>query len=178
MKSRNGTLANGKLVRSHILQDGDKIQLGSTTILKFTYHDHLDESFQKQMYEAALRDGLTNAFNKKYFFDRVASELAYGLRHETPLSLLMMDLDHFKRLNDTYGHLAGDHVLQSMSRRVTSSIRTEDVFARYGGEEFALICRGIRLPNAAIMQDNEQFQQLGSMKKSLQKKILELHCRD
>ena len=151
MNSSNGTFANGRRIRTHILKDGDKIQIGSTTILKFTYTDDLDETFQRQMLEAALRDGLTKAFNRKYFHDRLESEYAYSIRHKSPLTLLMMDIDHFKSFNDTHGHLAGDHVLKGMAQRVQSSIRTEDVFARYGGEEFALICRGIPLADGAIV---------------------------
>ena len=68
------------------------------------------------MYESALRDGLTKAFNKKYFLDRLESEFAYAIRHTTPLALVLFDIDHFKKVNDTHGHLAGDHVL-SRSRR-------------------------------------------------------------
>jgi diguanylate cyclase (GGDEF)-like protein len=144
MGSTNGTYVNGeRIVSSEPLRDGDKIQIGSTTILKFTYHDRLEEDFQRQMYESALRDGLTRAFNKKYFVDRLQSEFAYAVRHKVPLSLIMFDIDFFKHINDTHGHLAGDFVLAELSRRVLESIRGEDVFARYGGEEFVLICRGI-----------------------------------
>ncbi len=153
MGSRNGTYVNNKKVRTHILEDGDKVRMGSTTILKFTYNDNLEENFQRQMYEAALRDALTQAFNKKYFQDRLLSEFAYSERHHTPLSLIMMDIDFFKKFNDTYGHLAGDHILQALSQRVMSSIRTEDVFARYGGEEFVVICRGIPLTHGAILAE-------------------------
>ena len=95
--STNGTFCNGLKVDRRELSDGDKILVGSTTILKFTYHDNLDEIFQKQMYESALRDGLTKAFNKKYFTDRLESELTFALRHGTPLVLVMFDIDHFKR---------------------------------------------------------------------------------
>jgi two-component system, cell cycle response regulator len=151
--SANGTIVNGEVVRSKVLQDGDKIRLGSTTILKFTYHDKLEESFQQQMYDAALRDGLTKAFNKKYFLDRLDTEFAYARRHRTMLSLVMMDVDFFKKVNDTYGHLAGDFVLQRLSGIAQSCIRAEDVFARYGGEEFSVICRGIPLINAGIMAE-------------------------
>lgn len=151
LNSANGTFANGLPIRTHILKDGDKIQMGSTTILKFTYTDDLDENFQRQMLEAALRDGLTKAFNRKYFNDRLEAEYAYSVRHKSALTLLMMDIDHFKNFNDTHGHLAGDHVLKGLAQRVNSSIRTEDVFARYGGEEFALICRGIPLADGAIV---------------------------
>jgi two-component system, cell cycle response regulator len=146
--STNGTFCNGQKITEHVLKDGDKIQVGSTTILKFTFHDSLDENFQRQMYESALRDGLTKIFNKKYFLDRLESEFAYAQRHKTPLSLVMFDIDHFKKINDTYGHLAGDAALVALSKTVTGVIRQEDVFARYGGEEFAVISRGIDLKGA------------------------------
>jgi len=146
--STNGTYCNGDRINVHQLSDGDKIQVGSTTILKFTFHDSLDESFQRQMYESALRDGLTKIFNKKYFLDRLESEFAYAVRHRTPLSLVMFDIDHFKRINDTHGHLAGDYALSTLAKVVSDTIRQEDVFARYGGEEFAVICRGIDLHGA------------------------------
>jgi len=151
LKSSNGTVVNGTPVTMQLLKDGDKIRLGSTTILKFTYNDHLDESFQQQMYEAALRDGLTKAFNKKYFLDRLETEIAYARRHAAHLSLLMFDVDHFKRVNDTHGHLAGDYVLQRLAKVASSTVRTEDVFARYGGEEFGVICRGVPLPSAGVL---------------------------
>jgi two-component system, cell cycle response regulator len=149
--STNGTFCNGLKVDRRELSDGDKILVGSTTILKFTYHDNLDEIFQKQMYESALRDGLTKAFNKKYFTDRLESELTFALRHGTPLVLVMFDIDHFKKVNDTHGHQAGDLVLSEISTLLTGALRAEDVFARYGGEEFAVICRGTDLTQASIV---------------------------
>jgi diguanylate cyclase (GGDEF)-like protein len=140
--STNGTYCNGLKVDQKELADGDKILVGSTTILKFTYHDNLDEIFQKQMYESALRDGLTKAFNKRYFTDRLESEFTFSTRHMTPLTLVLFDIDHFKKVNDTYGHQAGDLVLAELSTLMAASLRAEDVFARYGGEEFGVICRG------------------------------------
>jgi diguanylate cyclase (GGDEF)-like protein len=116
--------------------------VGSGTVLKFTYHDKLDETFQRQMYESALRDDLTKAFNKKYFMDRVESEFAYAVRHNVPLSLVAFDIDHFKSINDSHGHPAGDYVLAELSSNILGLVRVEDVFARVGGEEFSTICRG------------------------------------
>ena len=110
-------------------------------MLKFTYHDSLDELFQRQMYESALRDDLTKTFNKKYFTDRLESEYAFAMRTKSPLSLVVFDLDHFKEVNDTYGHPAGDEVLAEVAHVVAALIRAEDVFARVGGEEFGVICR-------------------------------------
>lgn len=143
LASRNGTFCNGERFTHHELQDGDKLQLGKTTILKFSYHDHLEESFQKQMLESALRDGLTGAYNKRYFMDRLDSEIKFSLRHKVNLALMLMDLDKFKDVNDTYGHLAGDKVLSMFGKAMHKSIRNEDVLARYGGEEFAIITRAI-----------------------------------
>src|SRR5579863_10604558 len=116
MGSTNGTFCNGLKVDRKELADGDKILVGSTTILKFTYHDYLDEVFQRQMYESALRDGLTKVFNKKYFTDYLEKEFAYAARHGAPLSLIFLDIDHFKRINDTHGHPAGDFVLSELSQ--------------------------------------------------------------
>ena len=143
LESRNGTFCNGDRVDARPLKDGDKIQVGRTTILKFTYHDNFDDSFQRQMYDSALRDGLTKVFNKRYFDDRLNSEFRFAHRHEVPLNLLLLDLDHFKKVNDQHGHLAGDHVLQVFATAIQESVRNEDVFARYGGEEFAVITRVI-----------------------------------
>ena len=151
--STNGTFCNGIKVDRRELADGDKILVGSTTILKFTYHDNLDEIFQKQMYESALRDGLTKAFNKKYFTDRLESELTFAIRHASSLALVMFDIDHFKKVNDTYGHQAGDHVLSEIAALLTTALRAEDVFARYGGEEFAVICRGIDVTQAHVVAE-------------------------
>jgi two-component system cell cycle response regulator len=140
--STNGTFCRGLRVDRHVLEDGDKILVGSSTVLKFTYHDSLDEVFQRQMYESALRDDLTKTFNKKYFTDRLESEFAFAMRTKADLSLVVFDLDHFKTINDTHGHPVGDLVLSDMAQVVSALIRAEDVFARVGGEEFAVICRG------------------------------------
>jgi diguanylate cyclase (GGDEF)-like protein len=103
------------------------------------------------MYESALRDGLTKAFNKKYFTDRLESEFTFAIRHAAPLTLVLFDIDHFKKVNDTHGHPAGDFVLAELSTLLTGSLRAEDVFARYGGEEFAVICRGSELAQGQIV---------------------------
>ena len=153
LNSSNGTMVNGERITRHALKDGDKIRLGETTILKFTFHDRLDESFQQKMYNAALRDPLTKVYNKKYFLDTLATEVSYAKRHDTPLSLIMFDLDHFKRVNDTFGHVAGDHVLIDIAGLVQGTLRAEDVFARYGGEEFAVILRGTALEHAGLLAE-------------------------
>ena len=151
LQSTNGTFCNGARVVRHELSDGDKIAIGANTILKFTYQDELEAHFQKQLYESALRDGLTNTFNRRYFLDRLNGEMRFAKRHQSLLALLFMDLDHFKKINDSYGHPAGDRVLAEVSTLISSMLRGEDVFARYGGEEFAVACRGIDLVGAEAL---------------------------
>ena len=151
--STNGTFVNGIKVDRKELSDGDKIMVGSTTILKFTYHDYLDEVFQRQMYESALRDGLTKVFNKKYFTDYLEKEFAFAARHKGPLALIFLDIDHFKKINDTHGHPAGDFVLAELSQMMAELLRTEDVLARFGGEEFTILCRGSDQSGAKIVAE-------------------------
>ena len=151
--STNGTFCNGIRVDRRELADGDKIMVGSTTILKFTYHDYLDEVFQRQMYESALRDGLTKVFNKKYFTDYLEKEFAFAARHGAPLALSFLDIDFFKRINDGHGHPAGDFVLSELSQLMATLVRTEDVLARFGGEEFTVLCRGTDLAGAKIVAE-------------------------
>ena len=139
--STNGTFLNGIKVNVATLQDGDKIQIGANSVVKFSIQDQLEEQYQRSIYESATRDGLTRIFNKKYFLDTLRKEFAYCLRHRVPLSLVMFDIDHFKKINDTYGHPAGDYVLQRVAAKVAETVRQEDLFARYGGEEFALMLR-------------------------------------
>ncbi len=151
--STNGSFVNGEKVSSRVLADGDKIQVGTATILKYTHHDELDEDFQRQMFESASRDGLTQSYNKRFFLEQLNSEYAYAARHSAELSLIMFDIDHFKQVNDTYGHPAGDFVLSQLTRAVIPAIRTEDIFARYGGEEFAILSRTTPRAAAALVAE-------------------------
>ena len=133
MGSANGTFLNGeRLVSPRQLQEGDKITLGTATVVKFTYQDKTDTDFQRTMFDAATRDALTGAFNKKYFLTQLRQEHSFSARHGSALSLIMFDVDHFKHVNDTYGHLAGDYVLVQLSRIAQATVRSEDIFARYG----------------------------------------------
>jgi diguanylate cyclase (GGDEF)-like protein len=151
--STNGTFCNGARVQRQVLAEGDKILLGSTTILKFSYQDKLDEMFQRQMSESALRDGLTKAFNKRYFNERLDGEYLSAVRSGSPLALLFLDIDHFKRINDVHGHPAGDYVLVELAKIAHGTLRNEDIFARYGGEEFAVISRGTDVAEAEVLAE-------------------------
>jgi two-component system, cell cycle response regulator len=151
LRSTNGTFCNGDRVDRYDLKDGDKISIGATTILRFTYQDQVDEHYQKKLFESALRDGLTSTFNRRYFVDRLQAEIRFAVRHDKSLALVFADIDHFKKINDTHGHVAGDAVLAAVARVMTSAIRAEDVLARWGGEEFSVICREIDHAGAQVL---------------------------
>ena len=147
--STNGTWVDEQQVQSARLIHGALIQIGTNTVLKYI-QDPVEEKFQRDLYESAVRDGLTRAYNKKFFEDTLRREFASCLRHQLPLALVLFDLDHFKRVNDTYGHPAGDEVLRRVAERVSATVRAEDLFARYGGEEFAVLLRDASGPQALI----------------------------
>ena len=151
--STNGTFCNGLRVRRQGLSEGDKILIGASTILKFTYHDQLDEVFQQQLTESALRDPLTKVYNRRFFLDRIQNEFQYAERHRTPVTLVFLDIDRFKSINDTFGHPGGDEVLQQMATLLVGTLRGDDVLCRYGGEEFAVICRGLDLDKGEAMAE-------------------------
>jgi diguanylate cyclase (GGDEF)-like protein len=96
-----------------------------------------------------VTDALTGVYNREYFDGRLTSEIAYARRHSTELSLLMFDVDHFKKINDSYGHPVGDQALIKLVESVKTKLRAEDVFCRYGGEEFVTILRTTDLGAAA-----------------------------
>lgn len=154
--STNGTYLNGVRLLGddeRELSDGDKVILGTKTVLKLSYHDALDAQFQKRMMSEALRDSLTGAYSVSFFRERLEEEFAYAERHDREIALLMLDIDHFKKVNDNFGHLAGDAVLTEVAACVAGTIRREDVFARYGGEEFAVLTRGISVDGAMMLAE-------------------------
>ncbi|MGH7297238.1 MAG: diguanylate cyclase, partial [Polyangiaceae bacterium] len=143
MGSTNGTYVDGRRVQRSELRSGDRIHIGPNVIIGFAIVDAQAEKVVQQLYESSVRDPLTRVFNRRYLVERLASETAYAKRHGTKRSLVLFDLDHFKRVNDTHGHLTGDEVLREVSALVQRMVRAEDVFARFGGEEFVLLVRGI-----------------------------------
>ena len=141
LDSTNGIFVNGVRVKHHMLRDGDRVQVGTTTILKFCYQDEVEASFQKQLYDSATRDALTKIYNRKFFLETLDVDFAHAHRNDTALSLILLDIDHFKNVNDTLGHLAGDEALVQVAILIQKALRTEDVLSRYGGEEFAVLLR-------------------------------------
>jgi len=150
LSSTNGTRVNDTEVPPGPmeLQGGSRIRLSKKVVLKFAFQDTLERGVQEDLYSSAVRDPLTGIHNKRFFQERLEHEVTYALRHKTDLSLIMFDLDHFKKINDTHGHPTGDAVLVEIARRVHNTLRTEDVFARYGGEEFVVIMRGTPIAEA------------------------------
>lgn len=144
LQSSNGVYLNGRRIeRIARLAQGDKITLGTETVLRFTYQDQLDQDFQQRLLDSALNDALTGARNRAYFEQQLQYEFDYAARHNQVIAIVLMDIDHFKQVNDTYGHLAGDAVLTQLGARLRESVRDEDFLARYGGEEFVMLCRGL-----------------------------------
>lgn len=143
--SANGTLVRGQRITRHRLEHGDMVQFGPLVSVRYSITDAHEENMMRHLYEASVRDSLTGAFNREYLGERLRTEIAFALRHRTETSLILFDLDHFKRVNDTYGHQAGDAVLIEVVRSVNEALRAEDVLARYGGEEFAISVRGVTL---------------------------------
>jgi diguanylate cyclase (GGDEF)-like protein len=141
--SSNGTYANGERIEKAILTDGTVIQLGPRVCFRFSITDENQEKILRQLYESSVRDGLTGAYNRHFFLERLGAEIAYAVRQGSHASVLLFDVDHFKRVNDTYGHPAGDAVLRGIAAATMPLLRQEDVFARYGGEEFVLLLRGV-----------------------------------
>ncbi len=138
MKSTNGTYVNDIQVTQRQLEDSDLIKIGEV-IFKFLSRDNLENVYHEEVYRMATTDGLTQVYNKRYFLECIDREFSRSMRHNRPLCLVLFDIDHFKILNDTYGHLAGDFVLKKTAQLVQHQIRFEDIFCRYGGEEFALL---------------------------------------
>ncbi len=146
--SANGTWVDGARTEETRLVDGSRVHVGGQTTLKFVWADELEARYQMKLAEGAMQDPLTGLYNRRHFEERLGSELAAAQRHGRPVSLLMVDVDHFKSINDRYGHLAGDEALKMVSFVLRGAVRKEDVLARYGGEEFVVIARETGLDGA------------------------------
>ncbi len=148
LKSTNGTYVNGKKIDTAPIANGDLIQLGSQIVFKLTSQDDLEAEVQDDLYQSSILDPLTLIYNRRHFMSRLEAEFHFSIRHQTDLSLIMFDIDFFKRINDRFGHAAGDMVLRGLADRLSSAIRREDIFCRWGGEEFAILLRNLKLVEA------------------------------
>jgi two-component system cell cycle response regulator len=150
--STNGTYVNDELIDEYVLRDGDLIKIGRT-IFKFLTGGNVENAYHEEIYRLTTIDGLTQIFNKRYFMEMLEREISRAHRYRRWLCLIIFDIDHFKNINDTYGHLAGDHVLRQLAGAVKSNLRREDMLARYGGEEFAIILPEVELAAARLIAD-------------------------
>jgi diguanylate cyclase (GGDEF)-like protein len=151
--STNGLFHNGRKVEKVELVDGDKISIGSTTILKFSYRDGFDEAFEQRLSSLGIRDEVTRALKRAFFLDRLESEVAFSVRHRTPIALIMWELDGFEVIKKLHGPTVGASLLSATAYAVTRVIRREDVFVRYGGQEFGLLCRDTPVEAALRMAE-------------------------
>lgn len=136
--STNGTYVNDRSVDEVTLRNSDIIKIGSV-IYKFITGGNAESLYHEEIYRMTITDGLTGIPNRRHLMEFLERELARATRYGRPLALAMLDIDHFKQINDTYSHLAGDAILRRMAADLRTSVRKEQLFARYGGEEFGLV---------------------------------------
>ncbi|HEY4369249.1 MAG TPA: GGDEF domain-containing protein [Steroidobacteraceae bacterium] len=150
LSSTNGTFINDSTtpVMEHRLARGDQLKVGDT-IFKFLSGSDVEAQYHDIIFRMTVTDGLTNLSNRKQLDTLLSDEIPRALRHGRELSLLMLDIDHFKNINDTYGHLTGDSVLRVLASILQKRLRPNDKLGRYGGEEFCAILPETTLPNAA-----------------------------
>jgi two-component system cell cycle response regulator len=141
LESTNGTYLNDRRLDpqvEYVLNDGDRAKIGRS-IFKYLSGNAIETQYYEEIHRMAILDGLTNLFNKRYFIEALDKEVARARRYKRPLSLIMFDIDFFKSVNDTYGHLAGDHILKELGELLKSRVRREEIVARYGGEELVIL---------------------------------------
>ncbi|HLK37655.1 MAG TPA: GGDEF domain-containing protein [Polyangiaceae bacterium] len=147
LNSTNGTFVNDEPIREQRLRDGDQIRVGRS-ILKFMTGENIEVHYHEEIYRLMTVDGLTQAYNRRYFDEALEREFNRSKRYQRALSLIMMDIDHFKQVNDTHGHLAGDGLLRQIAGAVKPRLRAQDIFGRTGGEEFGVLLPEIGLDGA------------------------------
>jgi two-component system, cell cycle response regulator len=151
--SANGTYVDGTRVQDILLTNGMRFQLGAHTTVKFVYSDDMEADYQRKLAEGALLEPLTGLYNRRHFMERLTAELAAADRHGRAVALLLLDVDHFKQLNDERGHLAGDEALKTLGQTLRAAVRKEDVVARFGGEEFVVLARETTLAGAKALAE-------------------------
>ncbi len=151
--STNGTYVNDEQIsREFGLANGDRIKVGPT-IFKYLSGADVEAQYHEEIYRMTIIDGLTQAHVKRYLLEALEKEIIRARRHARDLSFMMFDIDHFKKVNDHHGHLAGDFVLKELARIVQGRIRRDEVFARYGGEEFAIVLPETNLEGARALAE-------------------------
>ncbi len=136
--STNGTHVNGKTIDQCVLDPAVRMKIGEF-VLRVEYRARIEIKAEKQLQEAALTDELTGLNNRRWFFGQSATSLASAIDAGQSITVVMIDIDHFKQINDRLGHAAGDHVLREVAKVLSSHKRSRDLLARFGGEEFVML---------------------------------------
>jgi diguanylate cyclase (GGDEF)-like protein len=147
--STNGTFVNDQPVKKSSLRDGDQVKVGRS-ILKYMHGDNVEANYHEEIYRLMTTDALTQTYNRRYFNEALDREFTRSMRYKRALSLLIFDIDWFKKINDTYGHVAGDSVLRQLAVVVKPRLRQQDVLARVGGEEFAVLLPEVDIVGARV----------------------------
>jgi len=151
--STNGTLLNdAELDGIAELRTGDRIQVGST-IFKYLSASDLEAALHEQIFSNVTTDALTGLRSKRHLTDELGREFSRARRYNRKFSMLMIDIDHFKRINDQYGHQVGDVTLRAVSASVLSCLHPDDLAARYGGEEFVVVLLETKLEDALLIAE-------------------------
>ena len=145
----NGTFLNGERISEETLHNGDKIAIGKH-ILRFELLDEIDREYQHHIRRLLAHDDLTGLLSSRSFFSELRREAARAKQNGQPFCVLMMDIDHFKSVNDTYGHLTGSKTIEEIGLCITSTLRNGDVASRFGGEEFAAFLLDAELNQAHV----------------------------
>ena len=152
LNSTNGTFVNGEKITQEVLRNGDKIAIGKH-ILRFELLDEIDREYQQNIHRLLAHDDLTGLLSSRSFFSELRRESSRAKQELRPFCVLMMDVDHFKIVNDTYGHLTGSKTLEEIGFCITKILRTGDVASRFGGEEFSAFLLDAELPQAVVAAD-------------------------
>ncbi|MFM7148813.1 MAG: diguanylate cyclase, partial [Gemmataceae bacterium] len=152
LQSTNGTFVNDMPATIHKLSDGDYLRVGNC-IYRFLAGGNVEAEYHEEIYRLTIYDALTDIHNKRYFLEFLDRELSRSARYKRPLTLLLMDIDNFRLINEELGHLGGDFALRELSSHVKSSIRKEELFARYGGEEFVVLLPETTIENGSLVAE-------------------------
>jgi two-component system, cell cycle response regulator len=150
LQSTNGTFVNDQPASMYKLKDGDYLRVGNC-IYRFLTGGNVEAEYHEEIYRLTIIDALTEIHNKRYLMEFLDRELARSARYCRPLSLVMVDIDRFRQVNEALGHLGGDYTLRELSARIKGNIRKEELFARYGGEEFAVVLPETTSEGAVIL---------------------------
>jgi diguanylate cyclase (GGDEF)-like protein len=151
--STNGTFVEGeKISGAALVGDGARVQL-ATVAMRLQLQTTEEMAAVRRIYESTIKDSLTGLSNRRHLEEQLDREYAFAIRHRVPLSVLMIDVDHFKKVNDTYGHPVGDSVLVALAAYLIETVRQEDIVGRYGGEEFVVALRDVGAAGAQVLAE-------------------------